>query len=122
MSRKILFLRPEAKKSCVTSSPCQRRTLDSEAALSTMVLSETRGLWLSWVIRGGIGLSQRLSARGTGLQSIGILTLEPERLRNRVATTRIKCSGDGRGSSWRRSSGLRFQFFCVEVFSFFPKG
>ena len=26
----------------------------------------------------------------------GILTPEPERLKNRVATTRIKCSGDGR--------------------------
>jgi len=27
-----------------------------------MALLETRGLWLSWVIRGGIGLTRRLSA------------------------------------------------------------
>src|SRR5215469_3270484 len=32
-----------------------------------------------------------------------------------------KIAGDGRNYSARRSSGLRFQFFCVEVFSFFPK-
>jgi len=28
-----------------------------------MVLSETRGLWLSWVDRGGIGYTVRLGAR-----------------------------------------------------------
>ena len=53
-----------------------------------MVLSATRGLELFRVIREGIGLTQRLSATGTvRLQAIGMLTLEPERLKNRLATT-----------------------------------
>jgi hypothetical protein len=44
-----------------------------------MVLSETRGLQLSSVIRGGIGLRRRLSAeRAHGLPSEWILTLEPK--------------------------------------------
>src|SRR5215471_5885231 len=85
-----------------------------------MVLSETRGLRLSWVIRGGIGLTRRLCAKGTGLQAIWILTLEPERLKNGLATTRNK-SMEMDGRSLRRASGLQFQFLCVEVFSFFPK-
>jgi len=55
-----------------------------------MVLSETRGLWLYWVIRGSIGLTRRLGATGTCLQALGILTLEPERLKNRLATTRTR--------------------------------
>ena len=41
------------------------------------------------VIREGIGLTQRLSATGTvRLQAIRMLTLEPERLKNQLATTR----------------------------------
>ena len=41
------------------------------------------------VIREGIGLTQRLSATGTvRLQAFGMLTLEPERLQNQLATTR----------------------------------
>jgi hypothetical protein len=43
------------------------------------------------------------------LQAIGILTLEPERLKNRSTYYR------------RRSSGLRLQFVDVEVFSFLPQ-
>ena len=57
---------------------------------------------------------------GTCLQAIRILTLEPERLKNRTATTGTNHQR-WKGSSARRSSGLPFQFFCVEVFSFFPK-
>ena len=54
-----------------------------------MVLSATRGLVLFRVIREGIGLTQRLSAIGTvRLQAIRMLTLEPERLKNQLATTR----------------------------------
>ncbi len=54
-----------------------------------MVLSATRGLLLFRVVRGGIGFTQRLGAIGTvRLQAIGILTLEPERLKNRRTTTR----------------------------------
>ena len=53
-----------------------------------MVLSATRGLVLFRVVREGIELTQRLSATGTvRLQAIRILTLEPERLQNRLATT-----------------------------------
>jgi hypothetical protein len=61
-----------------------------------MVLSATRGLVLFRVIREGIGLTQRLSATGTvRLQAIRMLTLEPERLKNQLATTRKKITGDG---------------------------
>ena len=57
--------------------------------VSTMVLSEARGLLLFRVIREGIGLTQRLSATGTvRLQAIRMLTLEPERLKNQLTTTR----------------------------------
>jgi len=57
---------------------------------------------------------------GTCLQAIRILTLEPEHLKNRTATTG-KNHPRWNGSHPRCSSGLQFQFFCVEVFSFFPK-
>jgi hypothetical protein len=57
---------------------------------------------------------------GTCLQAIRILTLEPEHLKNRTATTG-KNHPRWKGSHPRCSSGLQFQFFCVEVFSFFPK-
>ena len=67
--------------------------------VSTMVLSATRGLVLFRVIREGIGLTQRLSATGTvRLQAIRMLTLEPERLKNQLATTR-KRSPEMEGSS-----------------------
>jgi hypothetical protein len=54
-----------------------------------MVLSETRGLELSAVIRGGIGLRRRLGAQGYthGLPSEWILTLEPSVSRTRLANT-----------------------------------
>jgi hypothetical protein len=56
--------------------------------VSTMVLSATRGLVLFRVIREGIGLTQRLTATGTVcLQAFRMLTLEPERLKNQLATT-----------------------------------
>lgn len=54
------------------------------------------------------------------LQAIGMLTLEPERLKNQPATTRERIGGDGRALHRRRSSGLRFQFLGAEVFSFLP--
>jgi hypothetical protein len=50
-----------------------------------------------------------------------MLTLEPERLKNRLATT----SKRYRRWNWAlqpgRSSGLRFQFLKVEVFSLLPQ-
>ena len=54
-----------------------------------MVLSKAHGLVLFRVVREGIGITQRLSATGTvRLQAIRMLTLEPERLKNLLATTR----------------------------------
>jgi hypothetical protein len=88
--------------------------------VSTMVLSATRGLVLFRVIREGIGFTQRLTATGTvRLQAIRMLTLEPERLKNQLATTR-KDHRRWRALPPRRSSGLRFQFVSVEVFSLLP--
>jgi hypothetical protein len=60
------------------------------AKVPTTILSETRGLQLFWVIRGGIGLTRRLGAelRHTErLMSEWILSLEPEHRTNRLATT-----------------------------------
>ena len=85
-----------------------------------MGLSEARGLVLFRVIRGGIGVTQRLGARHR-LQAIVILTLEPERLKNQLATTRQRSPEMERALHPRRSSGLRFQFFCVEAFSLLPQ-
>jgi hypothetical protein len=51
-----------------------------------MILCETRGLQLFWVIRGGIGLTRRLGAErqhAERLMSVSILTLEPEHRKNR---------------------------------------
>jgi hypothetical protein len=42
------------------------------------------------------------------LQALRMLTLEPERLKNRSTTTRERIAGDGMALHPRRSSGLRF--------------
>jgi hypothetical protein len=82
-----------------------------------MVLSATRGLVLFRVIREGTGFTQRLTATGTvRLQALRMLTLEPERLKNQLAITKKDRRG-WRALPVRRSSGLRFQFVSVEVFS-----
>jgi hypothetical protein len=71
------------------ANPFLKPAKPSGCTVSTMVLSATRGLLLFRVVRGGIGLSQRLVPPGTVcLQALLILTLEPERLQNRLATTR----------------------------------
>jgi len=60
------------------------------AKVPTMILCETRGLQLSWVIRGGIGLTRRRGAKlqhTERLMSVSILSLEPEHRKNRLATT-----------------------------------
>jgi hypothetical protein len=57
---------------------------------SSAILSETRGLWLCWVSRGGIGLTRRLGAERQHterLMSVLILSLEPEHRTNRWANT-----------------------------------
>ena len=53
-------------------------------------LSEARGLMLCWVIRGGMRdfTEAKVPVALVRLQALGMLTLEPERLKNRLATTR----------------------------------
>src|SRR5258707_10608648 len=52
--------------------------------------------------------------------SAWILSLEPEHRKNRLAITEAGNLGDHLGSV-KRSSGLRFQVFCVETFLLLPK-
>src|SRR6266702_8353662 len=61
----------------------------------TMVLSETRGLQLFWVMRGGIRCIWRLGAerRTQGLAHRLILSLDPERRKNRLANHRVNKPG-----------------------------
>ena len=54
-----------------------------------------------------------------GLAHRLILSLDPERRKNRLANHRV--NKPGLAWSCRRSSCLRFQMFCVETSSFFPK-
>ena len=87
-----------------------------------MVLSEARGLLLFRVIREGIGLTQRLSATGTvRLQAIRMLTLEPERLKNQLATTR-KRSPEMEGLFTRDAqAACDFSFSASKFSPFFHK-
>jgi len=81
------MMEPEGKP-CVDS----KRFLKREQArwecaerVSTMVLSQTRGLWLFSVIRGGIELTQRLSAGALVRPTTGLDTLpRTERFENRL--------------------------------------
>jgi hypothetical protein len=90
--------------------------------VSTMVLSATRGLVLFRVIREGIGLTQRLSATGTcrAYRRLGCSPSNPSVSRTNWPPPE-KRSPEMEGSSPRRSSGLRFQFVSVEVFSLLPQ-
>jgi len=89
--------------------------------VSTMVLSATRGLVLFRVIREGIGLTQRLSATGTvRLQAFGMLTLEPERLKNQLATTR-KRSLEMEGSSRDAQAACDFSLSASKFSPFFHR-
>jgi hypothetical protein len=58
-----------------------------------MDLSEARGLVLSWVIRGGMRDYTEAKCQGhlLRLRDVGMLTLEPERLKNRIDPTRETC-------------------------------
>jgi hypothetical protein len=87
-----------------------------------MVLSEARGLLLFRVVREGIGLTQRLSATGTvRLQAIRMLTLEPERLKNQLATTR-KRSPEMEGLFTRDAqAACDFSFSASKFSPFFHK-
>jgi len=85
-------------------------------------LSEARGLVLSWVVREGIGVTRRLSASGHFMPT----GVKDTHSRNRSSQEpihhyRTRVIGDGKGSSPRRSSGLRVQFVDIEVFSLLPQ-
>src|SRR3989441_12647944 len=97
-------------------------TLFRSCTVSTMDLSEAPGLVLFRVVRRGIGISRRLSASGTSgrVQAIGMLTLEPERLKNQRTTTRRRSPEMEGALHRRRSSGLRLQFRNVEIFPLLP--
>ena len=85
----------------------------------TIVLSETRGLWLFRVVREGLESAVRLSARGTScLTSQLRLALEPECLENPTTTTREDPGCGGLGQ--RHSSCLWFQMLAVEAHSSLP--
>src|SRR5450432_3737121 len=87
-----------------------------------MGLSEARGLVLFRVIRGGIGVTRRLGARRHRVvyRPFSYSPSNPSVSRTDWPPTE-KITGDGRALHPRRSSGLRFQFFCVEGFSLLPK-
>src|ERR1700693_5762186 len=89
--------------------------------VSTMVLSATRGLVLFRVIREGIGLTQRLSASGTlcAYRRLGCSPSNPSVSRTNWPPPE-KDHRRWRALPVRRSSGLRFQFVSVEVFSLLP--
>src|ERR1700730_13048493 len=80
-----------------------------------MILCETRGLQL--FCTRCIGLNRRLGAEAQHTERLTnyyILSLEPERRKNRLATT----GHENLGITWvclRRSSCLRFQLVCVET-------
>lgn len=53
----------------------KRGTSQTDARVPTIVLSETRGLKLFSVVRGGIGLTKRLGAGAPAMPTIGVDTL-----------------------------------------------
>jgi hypothetical protein len=87
-----------------------------------MVLFETRGLWLSWIVRGGIGCPGRLACFKARIGLTASVDTSP----------RIRASQelDGHNQEWfpgkertlcqRRSSCLLFQMFGVETYLLLP--
>ena len=87
---------------------------------STMVLSATRGLVLFRVIREGIGLTQRLMPGALcAYRRLGCSPSNPSVSRTNWPPPE-KDYRRWRALPVRRSSGLRFQFVSVEVFSLLP--
>jgi hypothetical protein len=77
--------------------------------VSTMDLSEARGLGLFRVIRGGIGMTQRLGATGT-VSSTGVWHTHPRTRASQEPTGHHQKQSPEREGALhpRRSSGLRF--------------
>jgi hypothetical protein len=93
LSRCIFVSSDDAGRFLKLSKPCG-------CTVSTMGLSEARGLVLFQVIRGGIGVTQRLGATGT-VSSTGHSHTHPRTRASQEPTDhhQKKITGDGRGSS-----------------------
>jgi hypothetical protein len=86
-----------------------------------MILFETRGLQLYWVVRGGIRFAPRLRAFA-GTTVYGLDKYFPRtRALVRTDQAHVEKTVNGRGLT-RRSRCLRFQLRCVEPRSYLPNG
>src|ERR1700693_5137741 len=106
----------------LTPISCEARQAKRWLSVPTIILCEARGLWLFWVIRGGIGLTRRLGAdSSTRTPNERMDTLPRTRAsQNRWVTTEASNLGDHL-SSVRRSSCLWLQLFGVVTFLLLPK-
>src|ERR1700719_1937545 len=98
---------------CSTPSAPEATQAYVSAKVPTMILCETRGLQLFWVVRGGIGLNRRLGAEfqhSERLITYSILSLEPERRKNRRANTGHETLEDGRATSSEAADKAGFTF------------
>src|SRR6266568_62780 len=85
-----------------------------------MVLSETRGLWLSWIVREGIGWNRRLACLKHGPDlSAGYFPSNPSVSRTRQLPPGIVLQVE-RTLCQRRSSCLLFQIVGVETYLLLP--
>jgi hypothetical protein len=85
-----------------------------------MVLSETLSLWLSSIVREGIGWLRRLACLSTGLTFPIATSPEIERLKEPDGHRREMVPKDGQTLSQRRSSCLLFQIVGVETYLLLP--
>jgi hypothetical protein len=86
----------------------------------TMVLSETRGLWLFRVIREGLGSSVRLSARGRTAPNFTAETRSRTRVSGETDGHRQRKSPGWSGFGQRHSSCLWLQMLGVEAHILLP--
>jgi len=97
--RSVVGIHRSSRFHFIHSAFIPRRLRLTSSVMSTMVLSETRGLWLCWVVRGSIRWRVRLVAYPTQW----ILALEPER----------SATGGPHEPKSRRPMTLRAQAACV---------
>jgi hypothetical protein len=87
--------------------------------MPTMVLSETRGLWLFRVVREGLESAVRLGARGTPCLTYRLrLALEPECFENPTATAR-EDPRDGADSIGDTQAACGFRYWASKRTPFF---
>src|ERR1700686_5881917 len=78
-----------------------------------MVLSETRGLQLCWIMRGGIGSARRLGAEAHKSPNFWLDTLpRPERLKKKPDCHRQGCSPKGWNGLLVRDAQAACGFNC----------